>query len=324
MSDQLIIDVPSSVASRYVVASDRRIDRPEEFTVGLLAANQAAGKTQLPGLLRQVIDTPMLSVGFHSADGSPCQADLARVTAPATARERLLSASAHLIIDSEASPADQPQVAQMVRTIARVLAEATDGQLADLCTAELISPEHGTGGERAWFRLADQWLAMDCLINPSADHIPPTLCSCLCLLTRGLARFGLPELVIEDLPCAYDHAATNLLRGLAVQLLTQLWHQPSTAQMRIEGSTAVTPEHIWGYWGARPQEGEAIAIAVANPTRPDLPPGRHLAVLPHPDFKGAINEWAAKILNQTMLAVARWSPDEPPYRIDKPPVPMSL
>jgi hypothetical protein len=191
--------------------------------------------------------------------------------------------------------------------------------LVDGATAQLISPDRRIDGERGWFCLADRWLGIDALINPDANADgPATECSCLCLFTRGLARFGLPELVIDEVACAYDLAATNLLRGLAVHLLTRLWNIPRTGPLRVDTTPVITPGHVWAHWGARPLFGGAVAIRIAPSGRSGLPEGRHLEVLPHPDFSGTHVEWGNHILGPAIPQVGGWQPDDPPYRIDRP------
>jgi hypothetical protein len=269
--------------------------------------------------MQELIGSPALRIRSLAAADSPVRDDLAGVAvSDDSEHDRLLAASQHLVIDSEMPLDQQPRIAQQVRAVARNLAQATDGLLMDPWTAQLVPPDRRIGGERDWFCLADRWLGIDLLINPGAEQDgPPTDCSCLCLFTRGLARFGLPELVIDQVACAYDLAGTNLLRGLAVQLLTRLWHEPRPRQLRIEETGVVAAEHVWAYWGATPLFGGPVAIRIIDSARSGLPEGRHLEILPHPDFGGTRVEWGKDVLGQAMPPVAGWQPDDPPYQIDR-------
>jgi hypothetical protein len=321
LTEHLIINIPSSTACRYIVTTDRRIDRPEEFILGLLTADSIAAGPQSADLLRQAIDAAELRIRSHVADDSPCQAELAYIAAPMDESDRPLSAAWHIVIDSETSPTQQPQRARLIRAAARALADATDGQLADPCTAQLIRPVPGIDGERDWFCPADGWVGIDCRINNDGgmDTAGPAECECLCLFTRGLSRFGLPDLAVDRVPCDYDLAATNVMRGLAVRLLRRLWADPATHELRLDSSIDVEPEDVWAYWGARPLFGLPVPFLLAPTSRDDLPPGRHLELLPRRDFPGTRPEWAAHVLNQGVSSVAGWQPDTPPYRIDKQP-----
>lgn len=319
LTEQLIINIPSSTTSRYVITTNRRIDRPEEFVLDLLATNTTLEAEQLASRLRQMINTPEVRIRPHAADDSPYRAELPRL--PAHQHEdttRALAASWHIVIDSETSPARQPQRAQMVRALARRLADAVDGQLADLCTAEFVWQDPDNKAERGWFRAADAWLGIDCRIHPDARMDTSAECECLCLFTRGLSRFGLPELLIDRVTCDYDLAATNALRGIAIQLLRRLWANPTARQLRLDETVVVEPKDVWAYWGARPLYGGPVPLQITHANRDDLPNRvAHLELLPRPDYHGARVQWNAHVLTQGVSSVAGWLPDNPPYRIDR-------
>ena len=322
MTEHLILDIPSSTTCRYIVTTDRHIASPEDFTLDLLAINSTVAGQQSADLVRQAIDTSELRIQSHAADDSLFLAELAYIAAPMNESEQPLSGAWHIVIDSETTPAQQPQQARSIRCVARALADATNGQLADLNTAQLIRPVPGINGERDWFCPADDWLGIDCRINPDGgmDTNSPTECECLCLFTRGLSRFGLPELVIDRVPCTYDLAATNAMRGLAVRLLRLLWADPLARELRLEAPIIVEPEDVWGYWGARPLFGLPVPLRLAHASRDDLPARTaHIELLPRPDFHGTPAEWAAHVLNKGVSSVAGWQPDNPPYRIDRHP-----
>jgi hypothetical protein len=322
LTEHLIINIPSSTTCRYIVTTDRHIDHPEEFTIDLLATNSITTGQQSADLLRQAIDTSELRIRSHPANDSPCQTELAYTAAPMDEHKRALSASRHIVIDSETSPAQQPQRARLIRATARALAHATNGQIADVCTAQLVYGNRRFDGERDWFCMADNWLGIDCRINPDGgmNTTSSAECECLCLFTRGLSRFGLPDLVIDRVACDYDLAATNVMRGLAVRLLAQLWADPGARELRLAETVVIEPEDVWGYWGARPLFGLPVPLLLAHASRDDLPTGTaHLDLLPRPDFPGTRPEWTAQILNQGVSSVAGWQPDTPPYRIDRQP-----
>jgi hypothetical protein len=313
----ITLPVPESVVSRFIVTASEVPKDP-----------YAMARAQVTGPLGEEalgwLGGPLLRIRSVAATDSVWLDELAAVAVlDDDERERLLTAPGHLIVESEAPPARQPRVAQGVRAVARALAATTDGLLADLCTAQIVPPDRRVHGERDWFRPADRWLGCDCLINVDADTgTKATECACQCLFTRGLSRFGLPELVVDRVACAYDLAAANLLRGLAVLLLGRLWSEPSARELRVDEPVAVEPEHMWGYWGARPLFGRPVPVRLAAADRPDLPAGRrHLELLPHPDFGGTRVEWGDQVLAEGLSSVAGWQPDDPPYRIDRPAVP---
>jgi hypothetical protein len=265
------------------------------------------------------LDTSLLHVRAVAAADSIWAGDLAAVAASDDEHAQLRTATGHLIIESETPRQARPRLAQAVRAVARTLAETTGGLLADLCTLQLVHPGRRVDGERDWFCPADDWVGIDCRINPDGgmNTNSPTECECLCLFTRGLARFGLPDLVIDRVACAYDLAATNVLRGLAVRLLRQLWADPDAAELRLDESIVVEPDDVWAYWGARPLFGQPVPLLLAPASRDDLPVGAYLELLPRLNFSGTRVEWAAQVLGEGVSSVAGWQPDTPPYRIDR-------
>ena len=309
------VSVPHNVTSRFVVAADEVPKDPYA-----MARAQITGP---PG--EEVIGrlgTPLLRVRSVAAADSIWGGDLAAVAASDDERARLRLAAGHLVIESETQREARPRLAQAVRAVARALAEATGGLLADLSTAQLVHPDRRVEGERDWFCVADDWLGTNCRINADGgmDTGGPTECECLCMFTRGLSRFGLPELVIDRVACAHDLAATNVMRGLAVRLLGRLWADPGARELRLDTSIVVEPEDVWGYWGARPLFGLPVPLLLAPASRDDLPAGgRHLELLPRPDFPGTRVEWGAQVLGEGVSSVAGWQPDTPPYRIDRQP-----
>jgi hypothetical protein len=312
----ITLTVPGSVVSRFIVTASEVPNDPYAMARAQITGPPGEGALRWLG-------GPLLRIRSVAAADSIWLDELATVAVlDDDERERLLAASGHLIVESEAPPDRQPRVAQGVRAVARALAEATDGLLADLCTAQVVPPDRRVDGERDWFRLADRWLGCDCLINVDADTGgKPTECECQCLFTRGLSRFGLPDLVVDRVACAYDLAAANLLRGLAGWLLGRLWSEPGARELRVDESVVVTPEHMWGFWGARPLFGRPVPVRLAAAERPDLPARhRHLEVLPHRDFGGTRVEWGIQVLGEGLSSVAGWQPDDPPYRIVREPI----
>ncbi|HEY7484173.1 MAG TPA: hypothetical protein VH912_06875 [Streptosporangiaceae bacterium] len=306
------LSLPETAASRFVVAADEVPKDPYA-----MARAQITGPPGDEAL--EWLGTPLLSIRAVAAADSIWRDQLAEIAVlDDEERERLLTAPGHLVIESELPLARRPRAAQAVRAVARALAETTGGLLADLCTAQLIPPDRRVGGERDWFCPADRWLGVDCLINADGEvDGKPTECSCLCLFTRGLSRFGLPELVVDQVACAYDLAATNLLRGLAVRLFGRLWADEGATELHLDETVVVEPGDMWGFWGARPLFGRPIPIALAESRRPGLPGGqRHLELRPPPDYAGTHVEWGTEVLSEGLPSVAGWQPDDPPYRID--------
>jgi hypothetical protein len=157
------------------------------------------------------------------------------------------SAKHHVVVSISARVQDQPLSAQLARAYARRVATVHDGELVDWLTGwEVGRPSRP---ERAEFRLSDDWLGFDDHIYserhaniPNRDVIdrdwqPEDACAANRITTKGLSRFGLPEISINDVDCVCRLSATNVLRATAQHLLTEHW-------ARLRDGGAATPARI--------------------------------------------------------------------------------
>ncbi|MBE1535672.1 hypothetical protein [Actinomadura algeriensis] len=286
--------VPSTTVSRFAVAADHV---PHDL-VGLL------------------LRTPAGLYDPHIAGrlGSP-QLDLARDerarmrwdplgVRAARPRERHAERTFHdseqfAVVTAAAPITDQPRAAQVARAAARALAEAVGGVAADLVTGHLLTPE----SERPRFVLADQWLG-DVLppfrangrctaADPEHDPEGVNGCSCVRLRTRGLRRFGLPELQISDVACPHDRAALNVLRSAARRLLTDHWSWlatgPADRRRAIDHALHLTEADFGDFWGS----SRRVHLPPTSPFQVRLGPlaSRLLTVSPPEEFDGTVNDW---------------------------------
>ncbi|WP_155884882.1 hypothetical protein [Actinomadura flavalba] len=102
--------------------------------------------------------------------------------------------------------------------------------------------------------------------------------------TRGLHRFGLPELVTRAVPYGSMLTAANLLRGLTHRLLTDRLAGRAIPRPSGDGPQhhPFDPDDVLRFWGARPHHpGVTLALhLVPTPTPCALPVCRALEVLP--------------------------------------------
>jgi hypothetical protein len=159
-----------------------------------------------------------------------------------------------------------PRLAQVARAGARSVAVSERGLLIDWLTREVVlSPERP---ERAQFRLGDQWLGFDFHVYEERHRdIPPSdpwrsaprpedACGALRLQTRGVARFGLPELVVDGVDCRNELTARNVLRAVGQHLLTDHWTWLSLQSPAPVSNRQISSQHRIGglalaeYWGS--------------------------------------------------------------------------
>ncbi|MEV5828289.1 hypothetical protein AB0L25_22300 [Spirillospora sp. NPDC052242] len=203
------------------------------------------------------------------------------------------------LVTAAAPITDQPRASQVARAAARAVAEAVGGVAADLVTGHILAP----GAERARFVLADQWLgdvlppfrANGRCTAPDPERDPEGVngCSCVRLRTRGLRRFGLPELQIAGVACPHDLAALNVLRSTARRLLTDHWSWlatgPAHRSRTIDRDVHLTEADFGDFWGS----GRRVHLTSPSPFQVTLTPltSRLLTVGPPEEHDGTVNDW---------------------------------
>ncbi|TDC37875.1 hypothetical protein E1281_39345, partial [Actinomadura sp. KC345] len=204
------------------------------------------------------------------------------------------------VVTAFAPITDQPRGVQVARAAAHAIADATGGITADLVTGHVLAP---SATERAHFVLADQWLG-DVLPPFRANgrctapepHLDPEGvdgCACVRLRTRGLRRFGLPELQISDVACPHDVAALNVLRTTARRLLTDHWSWlatgPAAGTRTIAATLHLGQSDFNDFWDSP----RRVHLAPPAPFQVHLCPlaPRLLTVGPPAGFDGTVNDW---------------------------------
>ncbi|TDD85858.1 hypothetical protein [Actinomadura rubrisoli] len=287
--------VPSTTTSRFAVAAEHV---PHNLTDLLLQSPAGAFEAHMAGRL----GSPQLQV--RREELACLRWDPMRVKAVHPDQRQAGWAFHHAeefaVVNSFAPITDQPRAVQVARAAAYALAAATGGVAADLITGHILA---SPTSERTSFVLADHWLG-DALppfrangrcTAPEPERDPEGVngCSCVCLRTRGLRRFGLPELQITDVACPHDLAALNVLRTTARHLLTSHWSWlatgPADGTRTISAALHLTETDFNDFWGSTRREH------LTHPTpfeaRLTLVTPRLLEVGPPDDFEGTINDW---------------------------------
>lgn len=192
--------VPAETTSVFVVVTDRtpsglpavvpwRMGRPHRR-----AAMDALG-------------TPRLTLEAFRAGQSPWRL----MELDDELRKPVRKARHHIVVSSIAPVAAQPQAAQVARAAARGVAEAYHGTIVDPLIGTALSHCPECPGERPEFRLGDDWLGWTIGLAEGA--------TCPRVTTRGLRRFGLPEITLDCPACAHRLCTVDILRAVADRLL---------------------------------------------------------------------------------------------------------
>ncbi|MGH8965685.1 MAG: hypothetical protein ACRDXB_10210, partial [Actinomycetes bacterium] len=287
--------VPSTTTSRFAVAAESIPQDP----AGLLHQSQP---TPFQAHIAGRLGSPQLQVTRE--DLTSLRWDPGRITAARLEDRRAAlafnNAAEFAVVTAFAPVTDQPRGVQVARSAAYAIAEATGGITADLVTGRILSP---STAERTRFVLADHWLG-DVLppfranghctaAEPELDPEGVNGCACVRLRTRGLRRFGLPEIQISDVACPHDLAALNVLRTTARRLLTEHWSWlatgPAARTRTISADPHLTQGDFNDFWGST----RRVRLTPPAPFQVRLSPltPRLLTVGPPADFDGTVNDW---------------------------------
>ncbi|NRQ31948.1 hypothetical protein HII36_08855 [Nonomuraea sp. NN258] len=184
------------------------------------------------------LGSPLLTVSHHKTPWKPTDVNLS-----GEERRRLRRARHHLVVSSTGTPPHLPGNLQVARATARALARTCDGLLIDPLTGSAVPSCERGPGEPGDFRLHDDWLTWDVQVHgdatcPPWDPSDTGACDCLRVTSKGLSRFGLPEITLDGAACAHHLCATNLLRMVAHRLLADhlsfLGTHPSAAARPLD------------------------------------------------------------------------------------------
>lgn len=297
---RVTITVPDETTAGFVVATDRD---PGDLP--------AVIRRRLPGpfaaAVARRLGTPRLVLARHPAAGSPWNLS-GMAGADEDEAERMRQATWHIGVTSVQPVGDLPSGPHVARAAAKAIAEALCGVPVDLATGRILPV--AAPGRLDEFVLADDWLGT--VLPPyrnsgrcTADEDDIDGCSCVTLKTRGLGRFGLPELEITDVACPHDLAALNILRTTAQRLLTLGRH---AGDHTLPAELMLTSTDFSAFWGNHDPMWDdgplAVHLAEAAP--------RRLAIRPPAGFPGTLNEWLWDDLPPVLHELLSCEPDHAP------------
>ncbi len=239
MGTTLVLPVPETLLAVYVVPSPTADVDPEAVLrdgLGILADDR------LRDLVGQLLGTPLLQiVAVDAADAPPPPYELlAAFGATPEALDQLRGAAVHLLVQAHFRPGWPPMHEWAARAAAAVLASALGQPIVDILVPRVLPADaalRSLPDEHGQFRLAD-WVLVPCSAGRRG----------LLFTTKGLGRFGLPELQAEDVPPQLERPWAMAFTGLA-QALVHGWF--AVAGAPASGGSAAGD----GVDGVDPSEG---------------------------------------------------------------------
>jgi hypothetical protein len=178
------------------------------------------------------------------------------------------------------------------RACAAVLADQAGVPLVDTGTRRVLAADAALrtlpAADGAGFRLAD-WM----LVFQSTGSAG------LRMTTKGLSRFGLPELQVRNVPPQLGDAWTQVLTGLASGLLgtwlTALRDRAEPAFASVPAVLEVRESDIVRGYDARGREGPAAAVRLTFDPSPQDDEDSFLTVQPPDDYPASAGEFLAGV-----------------------------
>jgi hypothetical protein len=201
-------------------------------------------------------------------------------------------ASDFVVIRASCPPGWPPMHEWAGRACATVLASQAGVPLVDTGTPKVLAADAALrtlpGTEDARFRLAD-WM----LVFQSAGI------GGLRMTTKGLGRFGLPELQVRNVPPQLGQAWTRVLTGLASSLLgtwlNALRDRAEPAFAQLPAVLEVGEADIARAYDAPVTEGPAVPVRLTFDPSPQDSADSFLSVQPPDDYPASAGEFLAGV-----------------------------
>jgi hypothetical protein len=283
--EDLILPVPELLSATYLVPT---------------ALDGGAAKSRVDAAVQARVPDPMgtaarklLEVGaarlVSLAEVPPLSADFQRhLGIPADLMERVSAVERFLAVSVTWKPGWPPVHESVARACAAALADDLGSPLVDAFVPQVLSAEKALAtlpDARYQLRLKD-WV----LVFQSAGHHG------LWITTKGMGRFGLPEVQAENVPPQYGNLSASLVTGIADRLLN-LWlgalrARGDAAFAQIPGTFEVSETNVADAYGTEPEpDGGSVSVRVTfDPASAD---GRDsfLTIQPPDDYPGSAGEY---------------------------------
>jgi hypothetical protein len=213
LGEILTLPVPEMLYGTYAVAAGASPGDPVELARAQVTRRVAA---PLRELALGMLDSPLLTLDLRPAgEFPPLPVELLETFGAGPAELAAIEAATHLLaVRAGYQPGWPPAHEWAARAVAGALGRSLAAPVVDVFTPQVLPPdrlERSLPDEHGYTRLID-WIL---LLHTEGQH------GCW-FTTKGLGRFGLPELQAEGVPAHLVDQWGRILNGLARRLL-DLW-----------------------------------------------------------------------------------------------------
>lgn len=285
MADTIVIPVPERLLAVYAVVTS---DPPGDTTV-----HSSQG----------------LAIDVVPVDSAPLPPSplLRAMGADAPALAAYESGSHAVLVRSVGDARYPPQHEFAAYASARAIAEMSGGVVVDTLIPRIVTrPRPVEEG----FRLAD-WV----VLPHSMEN------DLLWFTSKGMTRFGLPELQSHGIPEPLANAWGAVLTGVAQVLLRDhgqaLSQDPTTALREMPAEHTVSLRDIAAAYSDEARFGQDTDLDAGQVFRVELDPSTtetadsFITVQPPSDFGGTTDQWAAAVVRALFTEIGHGSSDDP-------------
>jgi hypothetical protein len=291
VAENLILPVPELMSAVYLVPLALSAQAAKDRATAGLSARVPS---PVGVAARMMLDAGAVTVhAMSSSSLPPVPGPLQEYLGVAGELIRTVAEASDFVVIRASCPPGWPPMHEWAgRACATVLASQAGVPLVDTGTPKVLAADAALqtlpGTEDARFRLAD-WM----LVFQSAGI------GGLRMTTKGLGRFGLPELQVRNVPPQLGQAWTRVLTGLASSLLgtwlNALRDRPEPAFAQLPAVLEVGEADIARAYDAPVTEGPAVPVRLTFDPSPQDSADSFLSVQPPDDYPASAGEFLAGV-----------------------------
>jgi hypothetical protein len=289
VAEDLVLPVPELMSAVYLVPVALSAQAAKDRAAAALAARLAS---PVGVAARMMLDAGAMTVqAMPSLSLPPLPSELQEYLGVGPDLVRAVTeASDFVVVRALCQPGWPPMHEWAGRACAAMLADQAGVPLVDTATPMVLAADAALrtlpAAEGARFRLAD-WM----LVFQSAGSAG------LRMTTKGLGRFGLPELQVRNVPPQLGNAWTQVLTGLSSRLLgtwlNALRARAEPAFAPVPAVLEVREGDITHGHDAPGVDGPAVAVRLTFDPSPQDDADTYLSVQPPDDYPASAGEFLA-------------------------------